>query len=60
MGIKDIVRKSVNSVMETCKDNGINTRMMSNEGRYTAIGTAKEAGILPQDWVEKEIDYTLI
>ena len=46
--------------METCKDNGINTRMMSNEGRYTAIGTAKEAGILPQDWVEKEIDYTLI
>jgi hypothetical protein len=24
--------------------------MLSNEGRYTAIGAAKEAGILDKDW----------
>lgn len=34
--------------------------MLSNEGRYNAIGTAKEAGILGSDWVEKDIDYTLV
>jgi P-type Ca2+ transporter type 2C len=60
VGIKDIVRKGVKPVLEKCKSLGINLRMMSNEGRYTAIGTAREAGILSADWVEKQFDYTLI
>lgn len=34
--------------------------MLSNEGRFNAIGTAREAGILGSDWIEKEIDYTLV
>ena len=53
VGIKDIVRKGVGPVIDSCKDKGINVRMLSNQGRYTAIGTAKEAGILSQDFVEK-------
>ena len=53
VGIKDIVRKGVGPVIDSCKDKGINVRMLSNQGRYTAIGTAKEAGILSHDFVEK-------
>jgi len=34
--------------------------MLSNEGRYTAIGTAREAGIIGANWVEKDIDLAVI
>jgi magnesium-transporting ATPase (P-type) len=53
VGIKDIIRKGVKPVLEECKNKGINVRMLSNEGRYNAIGTAREAGILSENWVEK-------
>jgi hypothetical protein len=34
--------------------------MLSNEGRYTAIGTAREAGIIDTNWVENDIDLAVI
>jgi len=30
VGIKDIVRKGVGPVIDSCKDKGINVRMLSN------------------------------
>lgn len=50
VGIKDTIRKGVRPVIKECGKKGINVRMLSNEGRYTAIGAAKEAGILDKDW----------
>ena len=35
-------------------------RMLSNEGRYTAIGTAREAGIIGKNWVERDTDFNII
>jgi hypothetical protein len=34
--------------------------MLSNESRYTAIGTAREAGIIGKNWVERDIDLAII
>lgn len=60
VGIKDILRKGVKPIIKQCLNRGINVRMLSNESRYTAIGTAREAGIIGKNWVERDIDLAII
>lgn len=47
IGIKDAIRSGVQRTIKECENLGITVRMLSNENRITAIGAAKESGLLP-------------
>ena len=51
VGIKDPLRKEIPGAVETCKRAGIVVRMVTGDNPETAIAIAKEAGILPANYI---------
>lgn len=61
VGIKDPIREAVPHAVQQCYQAGVRVRMITGDNPQTAVAIAKEAGILPKDWVKKgENDYTVM
>lgn len=56
VGIKDPLRKQIPAAVETCKKAGIIVRMVTGDNPETAIAIAKDAGILPINYIRPEGD----
>lgn len=60
VGIKDPLRDGIKEAVTQCHEGGVTVRMVTGDNKITAIAIAKEAGILPEDWVPTEGDYTVM
>lgn len=60
VGIKDPLRDGIKEAVGLCNEGGVTVRMVTGDNKMTAIAIAKEAGILHEDWVPSEGDYTVM
>lgn len=56
VGIKDPLRNEIPDAVKICKNAGIIVRMVTGDNPETAIAIAKEAGILPVNYIKPEGD----
>ena len=56
VGIKDPLRKEIPEAVEICKKAGIVVRMVTGDNPETAVAIAKDAGILPLNYIKPDGD----
>ncbi len=60
VGIKDPLRDGIAEAIQACREGGVRVRMVTGDNKITAIAIAKDAGLLPEDYVETDDDCTVM